>query len=159
MINSPGVGAAETPQTDNKDCTPRRSGGQSRQQDKALSPKHSEIAADSPSADIFSPHHKADPFPFYAPLRAESPVHPVSLPDRQTAWLVTRYDDATPVLKDARFAKNKRNALTPEQRANLPWVPAFFRPLARNMLDLDEPDHTRLRTLAGRPPVGPMDAF
>lgn len=31
--------------------------------------------------------------------------------------------------------------------AKEPWVPAFFKPLTRNMLDLDVPDHTRLRAL------------
>jgi cytochrome P450 PksS len=50
-------------------------------------------------------------------------------------------------LKDERFAKDKRNALTPEQAARQPWVPAMFKPLERNMLDLDAPDHTRLRAL------------
>ena len=62
--------------------------------------------------DIASPDHKADPYPFYARLRAESPVHRVTLPDRQTAWLVTRYDDVAAALKDERFAKDKAAALT-----------------------------------------------
>ena len=68
-------------------------------------------------------------------------------PAARTAWLVTRYDDVVAVLKDERFAKDKFNALTPEQAARQPWVPAMFRPLTRNMLDLDPPDHTRLRAL------------
>lgn len=86
--------------------------------------------------DISSPAFKADPFPFYARLRAESPVHPVTLPDGRTAWLVTRYDDVAAVLKDERFAKDPLNALSAEQQARLPWMPGFFRPLTRNMLDL-----------------------
>ena len=94
--------------------------------------------------DITSSAFKADPYPFYAHLRRNFPVHPVTLPDKRTAWLVTRYDDVSAVLKDPRFAKDKSKVLTPEQ---MPWVPAFFAPLARNMLDLDPPDHTRLRLL------------
>jgi len=43
--------------------------------------------------------------------------------------------------------KNRRSALTPDQQRKLPWVPQMFRPLERNMLDLDPPDQTRLRTL------------
>jgi cytochrome P450 PksS len=94
--------------------------------------------------------HKANPYPFYARLRAESPVHPVRLPDGQTALLVTRYDDVAAVLKDERLAKDKLNAQTPGQLARRPWVPAVFAPLARNMLDLDPPDHTRLRAMVQR---------
>ena len=97
--------------------------------------------------DISSPRFKADPFPFYARLRAEAPVYPVTLPDGRTAWLVTRYDDVAAVLKDERFAKDPLNALSPEQHARQPWMPGFFRPLQRNLLDVDAPDHTRLRGL------------
>ena len=100
--------------------------------------------------DITSPAHKADPYPFYARLRAEAPVHRVTLPDGQTAWLVSRYDDVASVLKDDRFAKDKYNALTPEQAGKQPWVPAMFKPLTRNMLDRDPPDHARLRALVQR---------
>jgi cytochrome P450 len=96
---------------------------------------------------IASPQFKANPYPFYARLRAEAPVFPVTLPDKQTAWLVTRYDDVVMVLKDDRFAKDRRNALTPEQLARMPWIPGFAKPLTRNMLDLDPPDQTRLRAL------------
>jgi cytochrome P450 len=97
--------------------------------------------------NLASPEFKANPFPFYRRLRAEAPVYRVILPDKQTAWLITRYDDVMMVLKDERFAKDKLNALTSEQAAKQPWVPAMFKPLTRNMLDLDVPDHTRLRTL------------
>ena len=37
--------------------------------------------------------------------------------------------------------------MTLEQLRRLPWVPPMFRPLERNMHDLDPPDHTRLRSL------------
>jgi cytochrome P450 PksS len=97
--------------------------------------------------NITSAAFKADPYPFYARLRAEAPVFRVTLPDKQTAWLVTRYDDVAMVLRDEGFAKDRANALTPEQLAKQPWIPAFVRPLMRNMLDLDKQDHDRLRAL------------
>jgi cytochrome P450 len=100
--------------------------------------------------DIASPSHKANPYPFYAHLRAESPVHRVTLPGRQAAWLITRYDDVAAALKDERLVKDKLAAMTTEQAAKQPWVPRLFRPLMRNMLDLDPPDHTRLRALVHR---------
>src|SRR5437764_14365066 len=97
--------------------------------------------------DVTDATFKANPFPFYAQLRAEAPVFPVKLPTRQRAWLITRYDDVLNVLKDERFAKDRRNAMTPEQLKKLPWMPPMFKPLEHNMLDLDSPDHTRLRAL------------
>ena len=97
--------------------------------------------------DLASPAFKANPYPFYARLRAEAPICRITLPRNQPAWLITRYDDVLASLKDDRFAKDRQNALTPEQAGKEPWTPAFFKPLTRNMLDLDAPDHTRLRAL------------
>jgi cytochrome P450 len=110
-----------------------------------------ELASDGIVApDLASPAFKADPHPFYARLRAEAPVWRTTLRDRRTAWLVTRYEDVARVLKDDKFAKDKLNALDPEQRAKMPWVPGFLKPLERNMLDLDDPDHVRLRALVSK---------
>ncbi len=100
--------------------------------------------------DLRSSVLRADPYPTYARWRAESPVVRAKLPDRQMGWLVTRYDDAVTVLKDPRFGNDRRKVLTPEQEARLPWVPSLFRKLERSMLNMDEPDHTRLRSLVHR---------
>ncbi len=97
--------------------------------------------------NILSREFKANPFPFYARLRAEAPVYSTKLPDKRSAWLVTRYDDVAAVLKDERLVKDRRRVMSPEQLERQPWVPSFLRPLERNMLDLDEPDHRRLRAL------------
>jgi len=97
--------------------------------------------------NIVSAEFKADPFPLLARLRASDPVYRTTLPDKTVVWLLTRYDDVSALLRDERFTKNRRSALTEEQRRKLPWTPPMFRPLERNMLDLDPPDHTRLRSL------------
>src|SRR5215212_5179780 len=97
--------------------------------------------------DILSPIFKADPFPFFAYLRAAEPVYSTTLPDKTSVWLLARYEDLNSILRDERFAKSRYNAMTPEQLRKQPWVPPMFRPLERNMLDLDPPDHTRLRGL------------
>ena len=102
------------------------------------------------SPDLSSPQFKANPHPFYARLREEAPVWRTTLPDKRRAWLVTRYKDVAGVLKDDGFAKDPLNAQDPEQRAEAPWVPGFLKPLERNMLDVDEPDHRRLRTLVSK---------
>jgi cytochrome P450 len=100
-----------------------------------------------PVTNIVSAEFKADPFPFLKRLRASDPVFRTALPDGTTVWLVTRYEDVLALLRDECFTKNRRRALTPQQARKLPWTPPMFRPLERNMLDLDPPDHTRLRSL------------
>jgi cytochrome P450 len=97
--------------------------------------------------DISSPGFKANPYPYFARLRAEAPVHRIILGDKRPAWLITRYDDVMTVLTDDRFVKDKRRALSREQASAEPWIPGIFKPLEFNMLDLDPPDHTRLRAL------------
>jgi cytochrome P450 len=95
--------------------------------------------------NILSPEFKANPFPLLARLRAEQPLCRITLPDKTPVWLVTRYEDVKTLLTDERFAKSRYNALTPEQLRKQPWVPPMFRPLESTMVDLDPPDHTRLR--------------
>ncbi|WP_437781002.1 cytochrome P450 family protein [Sorangium sp. So ce1097] len=98
--------------------------------------------------DISSAQHKANPHPLYARLRAEAPVVRVLFGDRKPAWLVTRHADVASALKDPRLGKDPFRALTAGERAaQTPWTPSFLRPLTKNMLDQDPPDHTRLRAL------------
>lgn len=106
--------------------------------------------SDLASIDVTSATFKANPFPFYARLRAEAPVFPVTLAFRgkQRAWLVTRYDDVLRVLKDdRRFVKDPHNAMTPEQLKKAPKLPSLFRALERGLLSLDGADHDRLKAL------------
>ena len=91
--------------------------------------------------DLARPGFKANPYPFYARMRAEAPVFRISAPHVQ-AWLVTRYDDVLAMLKDDRFTKD----ISPK----MPWMPRFTQPLMHHMLNRDPPDHTRLRKLVTR---------
>ena len=100
--------------------------------------------------DLANPQFKANPYPFYARLRAEAPVWRTTLPDKRVAWLVSRYEDVASVLRDDTFAKDRLNAMDPQQLTKTPWVPGFLKPLERNMLDLDDPDHARLRALVSK---------
>jgi cytochrome P450 PksS len=98
------------------------------------------------SIDIFSRSFKANPYPTYARLRAESPVAFTRLPDGRDAWLLTRYADVSSALRDPRIAKDRRRVAqlrVPMERF-FSWLVG---PLQFNMLDLDPPDHTRLRAL------------
>lgn len=97
--------------------------------------------------DFGSQRFKANPFPFYARLREEAPVFRIKGPANEVAWLVTRYDDVSQVLKHASLSKDRIGSMTPEQRAKLPWFVKPFLRISQNMLSKDPPDHTRLRSL------------
>ncbi len=96
--------------------------------------------------DISRREFRADPFPFYAWMRAEQPVYRAKW-GRRDVWLVARYDDVVAVLKDERFVKNPANVKDPTKKSAQPWLPAFLKPLSTNMLDQDDPNHARLRAL------------
>ena len=97
--------------------------------------------------DVTDATFKANPFPFYAQLRTEAPVFPVTLPRNRHALLVTRYDDVLAILKDERFVKDIHNAMSPEQLKTMPQMPALFKPFEQSLLSLDDPNHARLRVL------------
>src|SRR5260370_2558065 len=108
------------------------------------------MSPESPPAalDLTSPRFKADPYPQFARLRADSPVRRTRLPDGRVAWLVARYADVAVALKDPRFAKDRRHV---EGQRRAAWFERLLEPLVKplsvNMLDLDGADHTRLRNL------------
>jgi cytochrome P450 len=93
--------------------------------------------------DFSSAKFKAEPHGYFAELRRAAAVHEVELRHGSRAWFVVRYDDAVSVLANPLFAKDPANA----RGGRPPWLPGPLRALSRNMLDIDEPDHRRLRNL------------
>lgn len=89
-------------------------------------------------ADLATPKFKANPYPFYARMRAEAPVARTKLFGQPT-WLVTRYDDVVAILRDERLLKEWHPATK--------WLFRFAGSITRHMLNRDPPDHTRLRAL------------
>ena len=99
-----------------------------------------------PALDAWGGYDRDNPFPLFARVRAAGPVHEVTLPDGQRAWLVARHAEARAALNDPRLSKDMHAALARDGAVvaeGLPG-PAF----ARHMLSVDPPDHTRLRALA-----------
>ncbi|MGI5453920.1 cytochrome P450 family protein [Streptomyces sp. CA-249302] len=85
------------------------------------------------------------PYDVYRRLRETAPVHRIAGPDGTPAWLVTRYDDVRAALADPRLSLDKRHATAGTYKGfSLP--PA----LDANLLNMDPPDHTRIRRLVGR---------
>lgn len=101
-------------------------------------------AVSSPPIEFnpLDPAFIADPYPFYRRLREHAPVFKAP----QGFWLITRYEDASFVLRDKRFGKDFEGNMRRRygtDRMNEPAVAS----LARTMLVQDPPDHTRLRGL------------
>ena len=106
----------------------------------------------NPSVDLASAAFKANPFPFYAHLRAEAPVYRMTAnrPEHDPLWIITRYQDVAAVLRDERFVKDRSNALPPHQLPKANGLSRFSQIMNKNMLAMDAPDHTRLRELVHR---------
>lgn len=108
--------------------------------------------------DLFGHTFKSHPYVTYATLRAEAPIYRRVAADGQTSiWFFTRYDDVAALLRDhKRFVKNVTNTLSAEQQAQQPPTPPLLRLLGNHMLNLDPPDHTRLRALVNKAFTGQM---
>lgn len=79
----------------------------------------------------------------YDEFRIAGDVHQVLLPDSSMAWLVTDPELVSRALADPRLALNRKHSRGGWSGFALP--PA----LDANLLNLDAPDHTRLRRLVG----------
>lgn len=97
--------------------------------------------------DLFAPEFTKNPYPDYARLRKEAPIHRVLLPDGRALWLVTRYEDVVAALKNPRLVKKGSSVMSPEQLEKYGNPPKSIELFFSNMLSVDPPDHTRLRTL------------
>ena len=94
----------------------------------------------------WEPAYTEDPYPFFARLREQAPVCKVVM-DGLSVWLVTRYDDIRDVLSDPRLSNDP--GLADAATRAVPWVGASMA-VARHMLRVDPPDHTRLRRLVAK---------
>jgi cytochrome P450 len=92
---------------------------------------------------LLDPEVLADPYPLYARLRSEDPVH---WDPFLHAWVVTRYADVLTVLHDYSADRTPTpGQLTEMGLSDLNPIAAV---MVKQMLFLDAPAHTRLRGLA-----------
>ncbi|MFD6109095.1 cytochrome P450 [Streptomyces yangpuensis] len=85
------------------------------------------------------------PYSVYDRLRDSAPVCRITGTDGTPAWLVTRYDDVRAALADRRLSLDKSHSKGGGYRG-LALPPA----LDANLLNMDPPDHTRIRRLVSR---------
>ncbi|WP_415952557.1 cytochrome P450 family protein [Streptomyces sp. KLOTTS4A1] len=101
--------------------------------------------------ELFTWEFATDPYPAYAWLREHAPVHRTTLPSGVEAWLVTRYADAKQALADQRLSKNPAHHDEPSHAKGKTGIPGERKAeLMTHLLNIDPPDHTRLRRLVSK---------
>ena len=92
----------------------------------------------------------ADPYPALAELRAG----PAAVYDEASDhWLVPRWEDVNRILRDRRFGRTYLHVATHEEMGRTPppepQAP-FWRVVQSGILDMEPPNHTRVRTLVNK---------
>ncbi|MFI6505551.1 cytochrome P450 [Nonomuraea typhae] len=95
---------------------------------------------------LFTPEFSRDPYASYDKLRESGPVHPIDFPPGMNAFLVVDHELGRAALNDPRLSKD------------ISAFGAYFRQFAgdddilfqSNMLQVDPPDHTRLRRVVAK---------
>ena len=101
--------------------------------------------ASDPSLSLYrllDPTVLADPYPLYARLREEDPVH---WDPFLHSWVVTRYADVLTVLQ--RFSADRTPSPQQMRALGLAEIEPIAAVMVKQMLFLDAPAHTRLRKL------------
>ena len=96
----------------------------------------------------WAPAIRDDPFGHFAAARARCPVQKARLADGHPAWVVLGYDAARQALGDPRISKDMLAALQDNGDVVAEGLPGPE--FSRHMLNVDPPDHTRLRRLVSR---------
>ena len=101
--------------------------------------------------DPFDPDAASDPYPAYARLRSDAPVHYV---EELELWTVARYDDVVSVLRQPKLfssALGMGDLLRGGVGRRRERPPQYVLDLAglRVLIATDPPDHTQLRRLVG----------
>ncbi|MFJ4990348.1 cytochrome P450 [Streptomyces sp. NPDC088732] len=110
---------------------------------------HDSLTPEPP--ELFTWQFATDPYPAYAWLREHAPVHRTTLPSGVDAWLVTRYADARQALADPRLSKNPVHHSERAHAKGKVGIPGErSADLMTHLLNIDPPDHTRLRRLVSK---------
>jgi cytochrome P450 len=91
-----------------------------------------------------------DPYPTYRELRRDAPVRYDETTDH---WLVSRYEDVNALLRDRRFGRTYLHVATHTEMGRPPdpeWHTPFWRLIRSGILDMEPPDHTRVRRLVAK---------
>ena len=119
-----------------------------------MSPSPDSAIARSTGASALSLYHLLDPevlanpYPLFRRLRSEDPVHWDAF---LHTWVVTRYVDVLEVLHN--FSAERTHTPEKLEAMGLAQISPLAQLMVKQMLFMDPPGHTRLRSLAGLPPI------
>ncbi|MBW3111082.1 MULTISPECIES: cytochrome P450 family protein [Bacillaceae] len=94
---------------------------------------------------VFQSNFKSGAYSFYSHLRETEPVFAAWEGGEHTTWIVSGYEDVLELLKTQSFIKNQSKVFPDSEQTN--DLPLEARVFQHMMLDVDPPDHTRLRKL------------
>ncbi|MCH0559761.1 cytochrome P450 [Streptomyces sp. MUM 16J] len=100
--------------------------------------------------DPWDPAFLADPYPAYAELRARGRVIRYEPTDQ---WLIPHHADVSALLRDRRLGRTYRHRFSHQEFGRTPPPPEqepFHTLNDHGMLDLEPPDHTRIRRLVSK---------
>ena len=92
----------------------------------------------------------ADPYPVYTQMRERAPIWYHEPTDH---WLVSRFADVNALLRDRRFGRTYHHVATHAEmgRPEEPdWHGPFWHLIRSGILDMEPPDHTRVRALVSK---------
>jgi cytochrome P450 len=105
-------------------------------------------------SDLTSQDAKRHPAALFERLRAQEPLaYVATFGGFGAAWVATAYEDAAAILKDPRFIRDvQKVARPPADQAQSDAIASLAKLFAwrRDMLQVDPPDHTRLRSLVSQ---------
>jgi cytochrome P450 len=98
--------------------------------------------------DPWDDAHRSDPHELYRQMRESAPVYRAVGPvTRRTFWFLTRYEDVVNALKDSRLGREWKKLPEGVRDQHHFDEEEAFEEVNRHLLNLDPPDHTRLRRL------------
>ncbi|ARI77382.1 cytochrome P450 family protein [Halobacillus mangrovi] len=95
---------------------------------------------------IYQSNFKENVYPFYTHLRANDPIFAMSQEPNHTTWVITKHEHVKEMLKSKSFIKDQRKLFSNNQ-SHEKQDNGEINIFQNMMLDVDPPDHTRLRKL------------
>ena len=101
--------------------------------------------------NLFSEEILQDPYPTYARLHEEGPIHYVEVAGKWAVWSIFSHGECSSIAKDPRLsAKRAKQMLLPLPLSRQSEFSELARMLSLWLIFMDPPEHTRLRKLLNK---------